>query len=317
MDITDADRCWLHAGARAAEGGCRAGVRRKENGAPIGSPSPSGLGAFWSAVPPRRGLARTAAQLGGIVLMCNVFTKSVYSEWPYPTRAFDAVSVLDYESGIPRLIRNIDRSRGSFPATCDEVNNLTIAGDKLFDTHDHVLAYMDLNTRRVYNACSSHAPELWGGVFKCSARDNVAAGNKGVWKLRDTENSSRAATTTAPSTLTPGITPGAAGAKASGRARSWARSWSTPGFSMPRPSASPRPATSPGAGRTCTTCGSWWWRSRRAVENVDGGVLAVAHAAFGWRAQRASGPGVCRRSRKPRTPRLTARIWRRILGYAA
>jgi len=121
--------------------------------------------------------------------MCNVFTNSVYSEWPYPIRAFDAVSVLDYESGIPRLIRNIDRSRGSFPATCDEVNNLTIAGDKLFDTHDHVLAYMDLNTRRVYNAYSSHAPELWGGVFKCSARDNVAAENKGVWKLRDTENS--------------------------------------------------------------------------------------------------------------------------------
>ena len=118
-----------------------------------------------------------------------VFTKSVYSQWPYPIRAFDAVSTLDYASGLPRLIRGIDRSRGSFPATCDEANNLTIAGDKLYDTHDHVLAYMDLKTRRVYNAFSSHAPELWGGVFKASAADNVTAEKPGVWKLRDTENS--------------------------------------------------------------------------------------------------------------------------------
>ena len=118
-----------------------------------------------------------------------VFTKSVYSEWPYPIRAFDAVSTLDHASGLPQLIRGIDRSQGSFPATCDEANNLTIAGDKLYDTHDHVLAYMDLKTRRVHNAFSSHAPELWGGVFKAYAPDNVSAENRGVWKLRDTNNS--------------------------------------------------------------------------------------------------------------------------------
>jgi len=118
-----------------------------------------------------------------------VFSKSVYSEWQYPIRAFDAVSTLDYESGLPRLIRGIDRSRGSFPATCDESNNLTLAGDKLFDTHDHVLAYMDLRTRKVHNAFSSHAPELWGGVFKAYGPDNVKAENPGVWKLRDPHNS--------------------------------------------------------------------------------------------------------------------------------
>ena len=118
-----------------------------------------------------------------------VFTKSVYSEWPYPIRAFDAVSVLDHATGLPRLIRNIDRSKGSFPATCDEANNLTLAGDKLFDTHDHVLAYMEIKTRKVYNAYSSHAPELWGGVFKAYAPDNVRPENLGVWKLRDTTNS--------------------------------------------------------------------------------------------------------------------------------
>lgn len=68
------------------------------------------------------------------------------------------------------------------------MNNLTVAGDKLFDTHDHVLAYMDLKTNKVYNAYSSHSPELWGGVFKC-ARDKVDAERPGVWKLRDTTNS--------------------------------------------------------------------------------------------------------------------------------
>jgi outer membrane protein assembly factor BamB len=118
-----------------------------------------------------------------------VFTKSIYSEWPYPIRAFDAVSTLDQGSALPRLIRGIDRSKGSFPATCDESNNLTIAGDKLYDTHDHVLAYMDQKTRKIYNAYSAHAPELWGGVFKASAPDNVSAENPGVWKLRDVDNS--------------------------------------------------------------------------------------------------------------------------------
>ena len=109
-----------------------------------------------------------------------VFTKSVYSEWPYPIRAFDAVSVLDYETGLPPLIRGIDRAKGSFPATCDEVNNLTVAGDKLYDTHDHVLAYMDIKSKKVFNAYSSHAPELWGGVFKCSAPDNCPKDQPGA-----------------------------------------------------------------------------------------------------------------------------------------
>jgi hypothetical protein len=113
-----------------------------------------------------------------------VFTKSVYSEWPYPIRAFDAVSVLDYPSGLPLLIRGIDRKKGSFPATCDEVNNLTVAGDKLYDTHDHVLAYMELKTKKVFNAYSSHAPELWGGVAKC-VHENFNPVNPGVWKVRD------------------------------------------------------------------------------------------------------------------------------------
>jgi hypothetical protein len=118
-----------------------------------------------------------------------VFTKSVYSQWTYPIRAFDAVSILDYANGLPRLIRGIDRSKGSFPATCDESNNLTIAGDKLYDTHDHVLAYMDIQSRRIFNAYSSHAPELWGGVFKAYAPDNPGPENPGVWKLRDVTHS--------------------------------------------------------------------------------------------------------------------------------
>lgn len=115
-----------------------------------------------------------------------VFTKSVYSEWPYPIRAFDAVSVLDYKTGLPALIRGIDRTKGSFPATCDEVNNLTVAGGKLYDTHDHVLAYMDIKSKRVFNAYSSHAPELWGGVIKCSATDNCPKDQANQWHIRDT-----------------------------------------------------------------------------------------------------------------------------------
>ena len=113
-----------------------------------------------------------------------VFTKSIYSEWPYPIRAFDAVSVLDHATGLPMLIRGIDRKKGSFPATCDEVNNLTVAGEKLYDTHDHVLAYMELKTKKVFNAYSSHAPELWGGVAKCD-HGNFNPVNPGVWKVRD------------------------------------------------------------------------------------------------------------------------------------
>jgi outer membrane protein assembly factor BamB len=118
-----------------------------------------------------------------------VFTKSVYSQWQYPIRAFDAVSTLDYKTGLPALIRDVDRSKGSFPATCDESNNLTIAGDKLYDTHDHVLAYMDLKTRKVYNAYSSHAPELWGGVAKCIASDNIPKVKPGQWHLDDNQAS--------------------------------------------------------------------------------------------------------------------------------
>jgi hypothetical protein len=116
-----------------------------------------------------------------------VFTKSIFSEWPYPIRAFDAVGILDRATGLPALIRGIDRSRGSFPATSDESNNLTVAGDKLFDTHDHVLAYMELGTRKVVNAFSSHAPELWGGVFSAHATNgpNLSPESPGRWKLRD------------------------------------------------------------------------------------------------------------------------------------
>jgi len=115
-----------------------------------------------------------------------VFMKSAYSEWPYPIRAFDGVGTLDYQSGLPVLIRGIDRKRGSFPATCDEVNNLTVAGGKLYDTHDHVLAYMDLKTKQVFNAYSSHSPELWGGVAKCMAHEQCAPKKPGAWNIRDT-----------------------------------------------------------------------------------------------------------------------------------
>ena len=99
------------------------------------------------------------------------------------------MGTLDYASGLPVLFRDIDRKRGSFPATCDESNNLTLAGEKLYDTHDHVLAYMELGTRRVLNAYSSHSPELWGGVFKAYAPDNATAENRTAWKLRDRESS--------------------------------------------------------------------------------------------------------------------------------
>jgi outer membrane protein assembly factor BamB len=117
------------------------------------------------------------------------YTKSVFSEWQYPIRAFDAVSALDFKTGLPALIRNIDRSNGSFPATCDESSNLTLAGGKLFNTHDHVLSYMDLQSRKVFNAYSSHSPELWGGVYKCIASDKVSKENPGHWHVADTENS--------------------------------------------------------------------------------------------------------------------------------
>jgi hypothetical protein len=123
-----------------------------------------------------------------------VFTKSVYSEWSYPIRAFDAVSTLDCGTALPALIRGIDRSKGSFPATCDESNNLTIAGGKLYDTHDHVLAYMDLATKKVYNAWSSHSPELWGGVWKAYAPDNTSKEQPGAWKITDGDTSLHLAT---------------------------------------------------------------------------------------------------------------------------
>jgi outer membrane protein assembly factor BamB len=118
-----------------------------------------------------------------------IYTKSVFSEWQYPIRAFDAVSTLDFKTGLPVLIRNIDRSKGSFPATCDESSNLTIAGGKLYNTHDHVLSYMDIKSHQVFNAYSSHAPELWGGVYKCIASDKVSKENPGRWHLADTDDS--------------------------------------------------------------------------------------------------------------------------------
>jgi outer membrane protein assembly factor BamB len=118
-----------------------------------------------------------------------VYTKSVFSEWQYPIRAFDALSTLEPSNSLPSLIRNIDRTHGSFPATCDESSNLTLAGGKLFNTHDHLLAYMDLNSRKIFDAYSSHAPELWGGVYKCIASDKVSADNPGRWHVADTENS--------------------------------------------------------------------------------------------------------------------------------
>jgi hypothetical protein len=114
-----------------------------------------------------------------------VFYKSMFSEWPYPIRAFDAVGTLDHATGLPVLLRGIDRSDGSFPATCDEVNNLTVAGDKLYDTHDHVLAYMDLSTKKVYNAYSSHSPELWGGVVRCMPHEACPKERPGAWSLAD------------------------------------------------------------------------------------------------------------------------------------
>lgn len=65
------------------------------------------------------------------------------------------------------------------------MNNLTVAGDKLCDTHDHVLAYMELKTRKVFNAYSSHSPELWGGVWSAHGGNRFAAENPGVWKVKD------------------------------------------------------------------------------------------------------------------------------------
>ncbi len=114
-----------------------------------------------------------------------VFFKSMFSEWPFPIRAFDAVGVLEPGNSIPHLIRGIDRSQGSFPATCDEVNKLTIAGDKLFDTHDHVLTYMDIETKKIFNAYSSHSPELWGGVVRCMPHEKCPKEKDGMWKLDD------------------------------------------------------------------------------------------------------------------------------------
>jgi outer membrane protein assembly factor BamB len=118
-----------------------------------------------------------------------VYTKSVFSEWQYPIRAFDAVSTLNLKTGLPILIRNIDRSNGSFPATCDESSNLTLAGGKLFNTHDHVLSYMDIKSRKIFNAYSSHSPELWGGVYKSIASDKVSKENPGHWHVANAEDS--------------------------------------------------------------------------------------------------------------------------------
>jgi outer membrane protein assembly factor BamB len=119
-----------------------------------------------------------------------VLYKSVYSEWTYPIRSFDAVGfVPPFEAGksdgLPQLIRGITRGRDSFPVTCDECNNLVVAGDKLYDTHDHLITYMEMPTRKVVVAWSSHHPELWGGVAKCIASDRVEKERPGAWRLRD------------------------------------------------------------------------------------------------------------------------------------
>jgi hypothetical protein len=46
---------------------------------------------------------------------------------------------------------------------------------------------MDLKTRKIFNAYSSHAPELWGGVVSAHPTNgpNLARESPGVWSLRD------------------------------------------------------------------------------------------------------------------------------------
>lgn len=104
-----------------------------------------------------------------------VLFKTLYTQYEYPIRAYDCIGTLDYQTGLPAMLPKATPSVGSaLPITGDEVNNFTIAGDKLFDTHDHVLAYSDMKTKTVVPAFSSHQTESWGGVLLCY-------GNAGIY----------------------------------------------------------------------------------------------------------------------------------------
>jgi hypothetical protein len=48
---------------------------------------------------------------------------------------------------------------------------------------------MDIKSHQVFNAYSSHAPELWGGVYKCIASDKVGKEKPGQWRLANTDDS--------------------------------------------------------------------------------------------------------------------------------
>jgi outer membrane protein assembly factor BamB len=97
-----------------------------------------------------------------------VLYKTLYSQYEYPIRSFDCIGTLDYESGIPVMLPKETPGHGSaLPITADEVNNFVVAGDKLIDTHDHVLSYYDLKTKKVVAGFSSHQTESWGGMMLC------------------------------------------------------------------------------------------------------------------------------------------------------
>jgi len=101
-----------------------------------------------------------------------VLYKTVYTQYEYPIRAFDAVGTLDGATGLPAMLPKGEPSAASaFPVTADEANNFTVGGDRLYGTHDHVFAYYDMQTRKVIQAFSSHAPEAWGGVLLCTPGD--------------------------------------------------------------------------------------------------------------------------------------------------
>ena len=101
-----------------------------------------------------------------------VLYKTVYSQYEYPIRQFDCLGTLDYATGLPVILPRVEPSNSSaLPITADESNNFTVGGDRLYDTHDHVLACYDFKTRKVVPAFSSHAPESWGGVLLCSERE--------------------------------------------------------------------------------------------------------------------------------------------------
>jgi hypothetical protein len=107
-----------------------------------------------------------------------VLFKTVYSLYEYPIRQFDCIGTLDYQTGLPAILpKDVMTDTSAFPITADEVNNFTVGGDKLYDTHDHVFAYYDMKTRKVIPAFSSHAPESWGGMLLCSQGDPEVKGH--------------------------------------------------------------------------------------------------------------------------------------------